>query len=334
MGETRTDAATATQRGAAARIAELTPGMRADGVFVVKKLVRRTQPDGSPFTLFQFSDRSGYINGVLWQPAVDGLAAGDLAHVQGDVQVYQNTRQIRVGAIRRADPTGIDLGDFLPRAPCDGEAQWRALRARIDGVANPWLRRVYTDLFDDPDFARRYRASPAGKGWHHAAVGGLLEHVTCMLELSDVVVRQHPGLDRDLVLGGILLHDAGKVDELALGGHIDYTDSGRLLGHLVQGCLRVARAIDAVPGFPDELRMQLLHLVVAHHGSAERGSPKAPMTLEAAVVHLLDHLDSQVHGFEQALQRGAAPGGWTEPIKLLERALYAGRRDGDAPPSR
>jgi len=330
MGDAHID--TMTKGRAAARIAELEPGMRADGVFVVKKLVRRAQPDGTPFTLFQFADRSGQINGVLWHAPSADVDSGDLAHVEGDVQIYQNARQIRVGAIRRADPAGIDLGEFLPCSPADGEALWRALHARIDAVENPYLRRLYADLFADPDFAARYRAAPAGKGWHHASVGGLLEHVSCMLELSDVVARQHPRLDRDLVLGGILLHDVGKIDELAMRSHIDYTDAGRLLGHLVQGCLRVARAIDAITGFPDDLRTRLLHLLVAHHGSAERGSPKPPMTLEAAVVHLLDHLDSQVHGFEQALARGAGADGWTEPIKLLERALYVGRARADTPP--
>jgi 3'-5' exoribonuclease len=319
-------AATAPPLRPAARIAELAPGMHADGVFVVKKLVRRSQPNGSPFTLFQFADRSGHINGVLWQEPGAGVevGTGDLAHVQGEVQLYQNARQIRVRAIRRADPTGLDARDFLPRSPCDGEALWSDVRRRIAAVGNPYLHRLYSDLFDDADFAARYRAAPAGKGWHHASVGGLLEHVCCMLELGDVVARQHPGLDRDLLLGGILLHDVGKIDELVLRGHIEYTDAGRLVGHLVQGCLRVGRAMDAIADFPDELRMRLLHVLVSHHGAVERGSPKAPMTLEAVVVHLLDHMDSQVHGIEQVLSRGGGPDGWTETVKLLERALYVG----------
>jgi 3'-5' exoribonuclease len=333
MRETRIEAAAAALAAQSARIADLQPGMRADGVFVVKKRVRRAQANGAPFTLFQFSDRSGQINGVLWQVEDgDEVATGDLVRVQGEVQLYQNTRQIRIRSICRADPSGVDVGEFLPRSPADGEALWRQVGDRIAQVENPHLRRLYEALFGDPEFAARYRVAPAGKGWHHASVGGLLEHVCCMLELSDVLVRQHPGLDRDLVLGGILLHDAGKVDELVLRGHIDYTDAGRLVGHLVQGCLRVARAIDAIADFPAELRTRLLHMVVGHHGAVERGSPKPPMTLEAAAVHLLDHLDSQLHGFEQALGRGVDASGWTEPVRILDRALYAGRR-ADTPPA-
>jgi 3'-5' exoribonuclease len=314
------------------RIADLRPGMQARGVYVVKKRVGREQPGGGKFLLFQFADRSGQINGVLWEGAdavQQEIDTGDLAHVQGEVQLYQNARQIKVRRIERADPATCDVSQFVPTSAADLNRLYDRLLEFVDSLRDPHLARLAAALFRDPELRTRYQHAPAGKGWHHAYVGGLLEHVVCMLELGEVLVRQHPRLDRDLFVAGILFHDLGKVEEMALRVHVDYTLPGRLLGHLVQGCLLVGRAMDRIEGFPEELRARVLHVIVGHHGALERGSPRPPMTLEATAVHLLDHLDSQAHAVEQIVGRGADADGWTEHVKLLDRAFYVGRA---APP--
>lgn len=314
---------------AAARgTAALQPGMPVRGIYVAKKVVRRVHASGSPFLLFQFSDQGGAINGVLWDGADEAardVVAGDLVHVEGEVQLYQGARQIKVRRLERADPAQHDLGAFLPRSPHDPEERYGTLLAAIDGLANPHLRRLCGELFADASFAAAYRSAPAGKGWHHAHLGGLVEHVAAMLELAAVLVRQHPALDRDLVVAGVLLHDVGKVEELVWRSHVEYTDAGRLVGHLVQGCLLVSRRIDSQPEFPPELRLRLLHVIVSHHGSLDRGSPKPPMTLEAMAVHLLDQLDSQVQAVSQVVERAGAEEGWSEHVKLLDRVFFRGR---------
>lgn len=314
-------------RPTASRVVDLGPGMRVQGVFVVKKKVCREQPGGSRFLLFQFADRTGTINGVMWDRIDDvesGVAAGDLAHLTGDVQMYQNTRQVRVQRLVRADPAAYDLSDFLPTSRQDLDALYERLLAAVDAVGDPYLRRLYGELFRDPDVRQRFRCAPAGKGWHHAYVGGLLEHVTDMLQLGEVLARQHPELDRDLLVGGILLHDIGKIEELTFKSHIEYTNAGRLVGHLVQGCVLVSRFMDRIDGFPEELRTRVLHMIVSHHGAVDRGSPKPPMTLEATLVHLIDHLDSQAHGVEQVVARSVGDDGWSEHVKLLDRYFYRG----------
>ncbi len=338
MGSDRTSVTASSGPAAAAlpvRIADLVPGMQARGVFVVKKKVCREQPGGNRFLLFQFADRSGQINGVLWDGVDDVsncITAGDLAHVQGDVQTYQNARQIKVQRIAPAEPGGFDLADFLPTSAHDLEALYARLLATVHAVQDPWLRRLYVSVFEDEEVRRRFKHAPAGKGWHHAYVGGLLEHVLSMLEIAALVVRQHPEADADLVVGGILMHDIGKIEELVLRSHIEYSDAGRLVGHLVQGCLLVARHMDRLEGFPDETRLRVLHMLVSHHGAVERGSPKPPMTLEATIVHLVDHLDSQVDAVARVVTGPRGEDGWTEHVKLQDRSYYAGRppaRSGD-----
>jgi 3'-5' exoribonuclease len=316
------------------RVVDLTPGQRVDGVVVVKKKVRREQANGDVFLLFQLGDDSGQINAILWRGAKDAdaeIQAGDLAYVQGEVQLHQNARQIRVHQIRRADPAAYDVSQFVPASSRDLQAQYDALLHSIDSVQNPHLRQLYSDIFRDEGVASRFRCTPAGKGWHHAYVGGLLEHVLSMLKLGEVVVAQYSDVDRDLVVGGVLLHDIGKIEELVCRSYIDYTESGRLVGHLVQGCMLVGRFIDRIDGFPEELRSRVLHMIVSHHGSLDRGSPKPPMTLEATVVHLLDHLDSQTDAVAQIVRETRSGDGWSDHIKLANRNFFRGRKDGNAP---
>ncbi len=314
--------------------AALQPGMQVAGIFVVKKKVVRAQPNGGKFLLFQFSDSTGSINGVLWdgaEPVDREVATGDLVHVEGEVQLYQGARQVKVRKLVRADPARFDLGDFLPRSPHDPAERFARLEAAIATLQDPHLRELCVRLFGDAAFASAYRTAPAGKGWHHAHVGGLVEHVASMLELGEILSRQHPRLDHDLLVTGILLHDLGKVEELVWRSHVAYTDAGRLVGHLVQGCLLVARQMDACSDFPAELRARLLHVIVSHHGSLERGSPKPPMTLEAVAVHLLDQLDSQVQAVSQVVERAGSEEGWSEHVKLLDRVFFRGRDRGGAP---
>jgi len=316
------------------RVADLVPGMHPDGVLAVKKKVRREQPNGSRYLLFQLGDRSGQINAILWHGAdiVDEqIVAGDLAHVTGEVQLYQNARQIKVQRMQRADPSGYDLSAFLPSSANDLDELYDGLLTIIDTVEDTHLHRLYREIFDDPDVRARYKCAPAGKGWHHAYVGGLLEHVLSMLKLGDTLASLYPAIHRDLLVGGILLHDIGKIEELMFKSYIDYSTPGRLIGHLVQGCILVSRHMDRLEGFPDELRTRLLHAIVGHHGSVEHGSPKPPMTLEAMAVHLLDHLDSQTQAVEQIVQNTRSADGWSELAKLANRHFFRGTpdRDGD-----
>jgi 3'-5' exoribonuclease len=309
------------------RVATLAAGETADGVVIVRKKVRREKPDGESFLLFQLGDNSGQINAILWRGAdiVDrALSPGDLAHVQGEVQLYQNTRQIRIQRIQRADPTTFDVTQFLPSSPRDLQKQFAHLLEIMDSVQQPHLRQLYSDILRDPAVGDRFRQAPAGKGWHHAYIGGLLEHCLSMIELAEVLVRQHAALDRDLLLGGIVLHDIGKIEELLFRSYIDYTTAGKLVGHLVQGCLLVGRYMDRIDDFPEELRNRVLHMLVSHHGALERGSPKPPMTLEATILHLIDHLDSQAHAIARVVGETRSEDGWSEHVRLINRSIYRG----------
>jgi 3'-5' exoribonuclease len=179
-------------------------------------------------------------------------------------------------------------------------------------------------FLDDTVVAERLPVAPAAKGIHHAHRGGLAEHILSVLRLGNRVADHYPVLDRDLIAAGALLHDIGKVVELAWdGGNTRYTDEGRLVGHLVLTAQAIRQKAAVIEGFPPLLEAHITHLVLAHHGQLEYGSPKTPMTLEALVVHSIDTLDSRIASWLDLMARD--PGTtWTEQTKLYDRHLWKG----------
>jgi 3'-5' exoribonuclease len=120
------------------------------------------------------------------------------------------------------------------------------------------------------------------------------------------------------------LHDIGKLEEFNWDVDIEYTDRGRLVGHVVISSERVAKAIERIPDFPDDLSMQLQHLILSHHGRYEFGSPRRPKSLEAIALHHLENLDAQVNRFATLIDHARKMGrDWTTYDTMLGRSLYA-----------
>jgi 3'-5' exoribonuclease len=225
--------------------------------------------------------------------------------------------------------TGMDLHAIplraadVPQARFDTDDLFAEVRAFCSEVRDGHVRALLLGLLDDPELGPAFRKAPAAKTIHHAWTGGLCEHTLSVLQLGWRVCDHYPRLDRDLVTAGCLLHDFGKVRELACEGDgFTYTDEGRLVGHIVLACQLIHERAARIAGFPRELEMHLVHLVAAHHGSLEHGSPKEPQTLEAVVVHALDELDSRIAAFSALFERDATPGSFTSFQRLYDRHLF------------
>jgi len=178
-------------------------------------------------------------------------------------------------------------------------------------------------FLDDPTIARGLPVAPAAKGIHHAYRGGLVDHILSVLRLAHRMADHYPALDRDLLVAGALLHDIGKVSELSYDKGFDYTDEGRLVGHLVMTAQMIREKASQIPGFSKELEQHLTHIVIAHHGQLEYGSPKLPVTLEAYVVHMIDSLDSRIASWMELMQKDSNDR-WTDVSRLYERHLWKG----------
>jgi 3'-5' exoribonuclease len=276
------------------------------------------------------SDRTGQMMARVWEDAentAQGLQPGAVAKVEGEVETYMDRTQIRVLRIRPAKPNEYDRRDMVPSSERDPDDLWSQVQTSIERIAQPHLRALVDAFYGDADFVERFRQAPAAQKVHHAYLGGLLEHTVEVLILCEAVLGLYPQIDANLLLTGALLHDIGKLREYSWDMDIEYSDEGRLVGHVVMTDEMVAEAIQAIPDFPPELALRLRHILLAHHGRYEWGSPRRPMTLEAIALHHIEELDVQVNRFQLLLANRPAGEAWTAYDRLLGRQLYAGSED-------
>lgn len=314
-------------------IRDLQPGKRVqDAVYLLAEKQVRTAKNGSLFLSARLRDASGEIEARFWDlPAgiAETLEAGEGVRVSGEVTSFQGRPQLRLDAIA---PQPIQARDFFPASTQPLAALQAQLEQAIGSVQDHWLHTLLEKVLLDPEFLPRFVEAPAAREYHHAWLGGLLEHTLGVAALAERVTPLYPGLSRDLVLTLALLHDVGKVEAYEWEQAFRRSDDGRLLDHIYLGTRRVEGAIAGIPGFPAELRQRILHALLAHHGQMDAGSPVRPQTLEAVALHLLDMFDSRIRGFLDHTQRHAAPGSsWTEYSKMFGVELYLGHSGAPAP---
>jgi len=305
----------------------LDEGKTFDSFFLVLARQQRTTKQNKPYLNLTLGDKTGQIEGRVWEPGDPRIAKeferGDIVKVRGSVTRFDDRCQIKVDQLRKAADGEADTMDMLPATTRDVAELWKQLEAAVESVANPDLRRLLDALFGDAELAKAYSEAPAARGLHHAWLGGLLEHVVSLLGLADRVAAHYPLLDRDLLIAGVILHDIGKVRELEWETGFDYTVEGILLGHIQMGVDLAEKTIAGLPGFPDRLRTLVLHMILSHHGKLEFGSPKLPMIPEALVLNFLDDLDAKMQAmaseFERSAREGRSPDELTGKVWALDQ---------------
>lgn len=302
----------------------LSEGMRVGCVFAVRTKELRSSRSGEAYLSLQLGDRTGRIAAVMFKPdaAAQALPTGTVARVEGVVTTFRGVQRVSIERLRPAERW--DSRDLLPASSRDTGELLAQLRELVRGVHEPQLARLLRAVFGDKAFMRAFTVCPGAQQHHHAYLSGLLEHTVSVAALCAAAATRYPELDRDLLMTGALLHDIGKVEELAFGTAIEYTDEGRFLGHVVLGERRVRRVVEHLPEFPSELAMRLSHLVLSHHGELEQGSSRQPCTLEAVVLHQCDDLDAKASGFMQATAGASrVEEQWTDSGNQFHRPLYA-----------
>lgn len=295
------------------------------GFFAAGSKQVRTGRDGGRYFALTLGDRTGTIDARMWQIEDAGeFEAGDVVKVRGQVCRYNEKLQVKVEKIRRAEPGEYELADFVPHTERDVAGMWTELAGWVASVRDPDLKALLEAFLGDEELARALKEAPAAKGMHHAWIGGLLEHVLSLMGICDLAAQHYPQVNRDLLLTGVVLHDIGKLRELAWGTSFDYTMEGQLLGHITIGIAMIEAKIRELPHFPAAKRVLVEHLVLSHHGKYEFGSPKLPMTPEAILLHYLDDLDAKMQTVRGELKRNEANGRggeMTEWVRSLERPL-------------
>jgi len=317
------------------RIIDLEPGNRVETAFLVVRKELRQGGRAGLFLDLTLCDPSGRMPAKVWDNAAaiaERFEVGDVVEVAGIVETFREELQLRITELRPVPREEADPSEFLPRSQKDPATLEARIAQVVKSIQSTHLRELLMSLFRDQEFRRRFLTAPGAKALHHAYVGGLIEHTTEVVELCEKVCEVFPQLDRDLLLASAVLHDVGKMDELSWQTAFDYTDQGHLLGHLVLGERLVLARANAIEGFPEELKLRLSHMIVTHHGTAEFGSPKAPMTAEAIALHHAEDLGAKINMFLGQIETARAKGQrWTERHYALGRPLYAGdAEEGEA----
>ncbi len=309
-----------------------TPGQMVEGVYQVAEKDLRTTKKGGFFISAKLRDRTGELPGIMWdatQALFAAIPQGGYALVKGRVGEYNGAPQIIIEAMRPAKPTEVRLEDFLAVGPGNPDEQMKQLKAIHGSIERPALKALMEAVWADGQLMADFKRAPAAERLHHAYLGGLLEHTLSVSEMALLVCQHYPELDRDVLVVGVFWHDLGKTRELAYAESFSYTDAGKLVGHVVMGVMMLEEKIAAVRAagkdFPEELADVLRHMILAHHGEYEFGSPKLPMTAEAFVLHHIDNLDAKLHAFFRTVAADADPARrWTGFSKMFGGSLYKG----------
>jgi 3'-5' exoribonuclease len=298
--------------------------------FVVASKQVKAKKNGEPYLALILADRSGQIEAKMWDNVDEFILAfeqDDFLKVKGLVNKYKNRFQLTIHKLRRMEEADIDFTDYLPKTTKDIGELWRTLTEFVATFQNPHLKSLVELFMADSEIAERYRNAPAAKTLHHAYIGGLLDHVVSLFRSCDLMSRNYAQVNRDLLLTGAFLHDIGKIQELTYNRAFSYSTRGQLLGHMIIELEMLQAKLAKLPGFPEELKILLEHMIISHHGQYDFGSPKLPMFPEALMLHYLDDLDSKMEAMRAHFEREAElEGPWTSYNASLGRPLLDSRK--------
>ncbi|MBI4733649.1 MAG: HD domain-containing protein [Rubrobacteridae bacterium] len=311
--------------------------------FIVLVKEKKVAKNGKPFADLLLGNKKGEIAAKIWDVSgdlFDSFEKGSIVEVTGKLDDFMGRSQIIIGSLIAIDNSDINFEDFLPSSKSDKAELKLMLFEVMDSIGNKHLNKLLRHIFSQEsgeafgeNVLDRFLKAPAAKNFHHAYLGGLAEHSIGVANLCSSIAKLYSsGVNYDLLVAGALLHDIGKTRELSFLKTIDYSTEGRLIGHHVLGYEIIRQAADGL-GFPgnDETIMQLLHLILSHHGSYEHQSPRKPKTIEALLLHLCDDADAKINAFQQITESSEAGATWSQYSRILERFIYLKKLEESKP---
>lgn len=309
-------------------------GRSVKGFYQLTRMNRRMTRNGEPFLDCVLSDQTGSVPAKWWnlpEGAADWLQPGMVVAATGEVEEYDGQLQLVVDQVTPAKEAqverfGLRYQDIVPSTEYDVNQMWSEVMEVINSMTDEDLKDLVRTIY--LDFEQEIKSHPGSIAHHHMYRGGFLEHIWSLAELGALVAEHYYELNRDLFLAGLLLHDIGKLLEIKSDLERQYTDEGQFIGHLVLGRDMLREAVTAnFPDFPDQLLLQLEHIILSHQGDLDQGSPKRPASLEALTVAMLDRLDTSIQQFIATLSADTNTGDWTYPTHRFPYPLYKGGQE-------
>ncbi len=313
-------------------INQIEPGQQINDIYLISQPVLRSTTRGDLYIAMYASDKTGKLNCRVWQATEElfnSLPKEGFVQIKGRSELYQNTLQIIADQLIPVSAEKVKVDDYLPKTEKNILQMFEEIIQVLAAIKNPFIKALIDEFVKDKELMRKFCTAPAATQNHHSYIGGLLEHTHNMLNVAKAVMPYYPQLQNDLVLAGIFLHDMGKTEELSYDMAFSYTDSGQLIGHIVQTILMVNNKTKALEKTGLTVDRQILenleHIILSHHGQYEFGSPKLPMTAEAFLISYLDNIDAKINQVTSKIENEPGESSWTSYVKALEAKLYRKR---------
>ncbi len=292
---------------------------------MIRKCEIRLTKTNKQYLSLDVGDKSLTLNANMWdnfEVISVKLKPGTVVKIAGVIDEFLGNSQIKITAMRLAVPAdGITPGDFLAHSKRDLQEMKDEFSARMNKINNPFLRQLMEIIFQGERF-EKFINVPAGKLWHHSYIHGLLEHTLEIVRICDLMCDIHPEINRDILICGAMLHDFGKTEELNYEPVFEYTDRGKLLGHIVISAMMVNEESKKIKDFPEDLKDCLIHVILSHQGKLEFASPVVPKTLEAITLYQADELSAKVNAYKNAILNQKNDSKWTRYISLVSTDLF------------
>ena len=276
-------------------------------IYLCKDKRSGTTKNGADYFLLELQDKTGVLEGNIWEAASPGIQEfdkKDFVEVTGVIKEYKGKNQITISSLRVVDKKAVELSDYIPCSDKDIDAMYEELLKIIDTVEAPYMKKLLDMYFrENSGFKKQFCYHSAAKSVHHGFVGGLLEHTLSVTKTCDFVSKQYDYLDRDLLITAAVFHDVGKLAELSPYPENDYTDEGQMIGHIVMGYNLLSNSMREIEDFPEKKKTELLHCILAHHGEYEFGSPKKPAIAEAIALKFADDMDAKLETMKELMSK-------------------------------
>ncbi|MGE5681762.1 MAG: 3'-5' exoribonuclease YhaM family protein [Bacillota bacterium] len=307
-------------------LSKVAKGELIDHFLILRKCEVKTSKVNKQYLSLEVGDQ--YLSAVanIWdnfESLLSAVSIGSIVKINGVMEEYQGQPQIKVSQIRCSNgEDNVSADEFLPKSKRDLTIMKREFKSRVEKIGNSYIKKLITSLLAGSNF-EAYSKAPAGKSWHHSYLYGLLEHTLEIVKICDLMCDIHPEVNRDLLIAGAMLHDFGKIEELTFENVFDYSDKGKLIGHIVIAAIEISEKAGKIPGFPEELKNQLIHLVLSHQGKLEHASPVIPKTLESIILYQADELSAKTNAYKSAILNEAnGSSKWTKYQPLASTAFY------------
>jgi len=313
-------------------IKTLMPGTSLESVYAIRDVFKKSKKNGDPYIALVLQDATGTVNAVMWDNADlflnNEIKPGDFVLIKANVGEYRDQLQLTVREAGKVDISMIQPEKFVPVSKRPLPEMQKEILDWIDQVKTPHLRALLDTFFQDDKFFTEFLRAPSARTMHQAYLGGLAEHTLGVVKNAVSIADNYPGVDKQLLITGALLHDASKVYEYSLKTTIEFTSKGRLIGHLCLMAMEIDNRVKNIPDFPEETKMLLEHMILAHHGRREYGSPKVPKTAEALILFYADYIDAYLSTYFEQRDKAREKGEpWTDWVDMFSSFLYAGKSE-------